>query len=351
MSCRPLPPFSNPVSSTVTARRRCAFFCLTSSTRRRNSSTVGLRLQFRRDRCSPGRPIDPNEQTKVSHSPDILEPPREALGLSSLIRKHCITTSYINCQPSRTTEDSLRIRESMSVFPIVVDSRPSYLGDSTTALSLGLMPIGASTLVEYVGSKVSAITHRNIRVVTDFQPCERLLGGPCVWRARPRSGRCASRSLARACVTTSHRTGCSSLTPDTCRRGDSTPLPSCAICSMDRLAQPISSRSKRMPPARGTGSSSTGAASSDGFSVTTTKSRWSVTSGVVCSLVPVSSALKAISVPLTSLVELRTALAAQGVPSRDVPIRGGVYDLSRPGGMLGLSEQMLGAGHRARRRS
>ncbi len=231
----------------------------------------------------------------------------------------------------------------MSVFPILVDSRPSYLGDSTTALSLGLMPIGASTLVEYVGSKVSAITHRNIRVVTDFQPCERY--SAALRLACPASERAMRLSEFGASL-------CDYEPSDWLLIVDARYLPSRGFDPTAILRDMFDGPpcATHLIALEENASGTRDRVEFDGRGLVRRIQRyydevtWSVTSGVICSLVPVSSALKAISVPLTSLVGLRTALAAQGVPSRDVPIRGGVYDLSRPGGMLGLSEQMLSAG-------
>ena len=61
---------------------------------------------------------------------------------------------------------------------------------------------------------------------------------------------------------------------------------------------------------------------------------WSLTSGVACSLLPVSSALIMQELPFSSLPELRSALAARGVPCQDVPVSGGVYDLKEERGLL-----------------
>ncbi len=61
---------------------------------------------------------------------------------------------------------------------------------------------------------------------------------------------------------------------------------------------------------------------------------WSLTAGVACSLLPVSTALILQELPFTSLPELRTALAARGVPCQDVPVAGGIFDLGEEPGLL-----------------
>ena len=229
----------------------------------------------------------------------------------------------------------------MSVFPIVVDSRPPYLSGGLIPQSVGLMPIGGSTLIEHVGARIASITHRNVRVVTDFAPCDGYTA-----------------ALRQAYPSTDTVMPLSEFGPSLCNYE-----PSDWLLIVD----------PRYVPARGFDPASLMRDMFEGPPCAThlvaleenaggTRDRvefdprglvrriqryyddvtWSVTSGVICSLVPVSCAVKAISVPLTSLAGLRTALAAQGVPSRDIPVRGGVYDVGREGGLLGLTEFVLG---------
>ena len=56
---------------------------------------------------------------------------------------------------------------------------------------------------------------------------------------------------------------------------------------------------------------------------------WLFTSGVACSLLPVSCTIGVEALPYTSLRELRRTLADRGVPSSDVPIDGGAFDLRK----------------------
>jgi lipopolysaccharide/colanic/teichoic acid biosynthesis glycosyltransferase len=202
------------------------------------------------------------------------------------------------------------------------------------------MPIGASTLIEHVGSRIAAVTHRKVRVITDFAPCEGY-----------------TTALRRAFSSTETVMPLSEFGPSLCNYE-----PSDWVLIVDA----------RYVPARGFDPASLIRNMFEGPPTAThlvaleenaggTRDRvefdprglvrriqryyddvtWSVASGVICSLVPVSCAVKATSAPLTSLAGLRTALAAQGVPSRDIPVRGGVYDLCRPGGLLGLTELVL----------
>jgi hypothetical protein len=68
---------------------------------------------------------------------------------------------------------------------------------------------------------------------------------------------------------------------------------------------------------------------------------WPFTSGVACSILPVSCTLWARDLPFASLRELRRSLAVHGVPSHDVFLRGGAFDLTRERDLLGLSERVV----------
>jgi lipopolysaccharide/colanic/teichoic acid biosynthesis glycosyltransferase len=68
---------------------------------------------------------------------------------------------------------------------------------------------------------------------------------------------------------------------------------------------------------------------------------WTVTTGVLCSLVPVSSLMVAGAVEFSSLAEFRSRLSAPSLPSRDVPYRGPVFDLESERGLLRLTEHIL----------
>ena len=68
---------------------------------------------------------------------------------------------------------------------------------------------------------------------------------------------------------------------------------------------------------------------------------WPLTSGHFCTMLPVACTLRARSLPLSSLGELRTSLAGRGVPSRDVLLAGGAFDLTQERGVLGLMEQSV----------
>ena len=68
---------------------------------------------------------------------------------------------------------------------------------------------------------------------------------------------------------------------------------------------------------------------------------WPFTEGVPCSFVPVASMAVAGDLPFASLDKLRAALSALGVPSRDLTISGGAFDLFDPRALLALNERSI----------
>ena len=68
---------------------------------------------------------------------------------------------------------------------------------------------------------------------------------------------------------------------------------------------------------------------------------WPFAAGVCCSLVPGACAAMAGDLAFGSLTELRRNLAYRGIPSRDLPVAGAVFDLSEEEGLLRLSERLI----------
>lgn len=68
---------------------------------------------------------------------------------------------------------------------------------------------------------------------------------------------------------------------------------------------------------------------------------WPFLAGVAACLVPVSSAVLPLDAAPTSLVHLRERLVTRGVPSRDVVIAEGAFDLTREDGLLAAMERSV----------
>lgn len=68
---------------------------------------------------------------------------------------------------------------------------------------------------------------------------------------------------------------------------------------------------------------------------------WPFADGVCCTILPGACAAAASDLAFTSLGELRGNLAARGIPSRDLPVSGAVFDLRQEQGLLDLSERLI----------
>ncbi len=70
---------------------------------------------------------------------------------------------------------------------------------------------------------------------------------------------------------------------------------------------------------------------------------WTVACGVSCSLVPVSALRMSPKLPFGELAEFRRALVSTALPSRDIPIDGGIVDLNLEQSLLVLNQRGIGA--------
>jgi len=68
---------------------------------------------------------------------------------------------------------------------------------------------------------------------------------------------------------------------------------------------------------------------------------WPFATGVACSLVPVAGLRIVRGLPAGSLAELRRALVAAGIPSRDIPLERGAVSLESERGLLALNERVV----------
>jgi lipopolysaccharide/colanic/teichoic acid biosynthesis glycosyltransferase len=68
---------------------------------------------------------------------------------------------------------------------------------------------------------------------------------------------------------------------------------------------------------------------------------WPFAAGVCCSLLPGACAAMAGELALTSLADMRRNLASRGIPGRDLPVEGAVFDLTDEQGLLALSERFI----------
>lgn len=227
----------------------------------------------------------------------------------------------------------------MAVFPFIIDSRPSYLRDSGAPRSLLLAPLGVEVFLGVLRGQIGRITREAITVVPTFEPdtdYEQAVreAGLTVHAVVPieRFGR----QLA------SYEPSDWLLLMDP-RRFPAGDFDLAALLE-NRTADPCAKHLVAME----SGSDDTKEyVHLDANGNVRRIQRyyegvtWLCTSGVIASLVSVSSARLVSDMPFTSLSELRQSLSVGAIPSQDIPLPGSTVDLTDERGLLGLAEQMI----------
>lgn len=229
----------------------------------------------------------------------------------------------------------------MSVFPVIVDSCPAYLaGAADGGRSVALVPYGRGTLLSHLSERLLTATRRRPIVVRTFE------AGPLYETAIRSQG--AVNEPSPTSIEFGQRIG---------RYEPSDWLlivdPRCfPVAGFDPLAllknlgdTPRMARHLVALGSHAVGTQERVELDADGrvrrvqryYDAVT----WTLTTGTVASLVPVSSLVMATTLSFESLADFRRALGATGAPARDVPIGGPVLDLSDERMILRLNEQAV----------
>jgi lipopolysaccharide/colanic/teichoic acid biosynthesis glycosyltransferase len=230
----------------------------------------------------------------------------------------------------------------MGVYPILIDSRPPYLGRSARAPSLLLVPLGADLLVGHLRSRLGTVTTERPVVIA----AEGAANGYREEIAAAAPGArivATARELEEALADVEPSDGLLVVDPRCFSPLDSD-LPALVSGSNPGSDPRWASHLVAFAQAGGSGTREYAEFDEEGRvrriqryydSVT-----WPFISGVAASLVPASS-LRGTELVATPLVELRSRLAARGVPGRDLPIAGTAFDLGEEEGLLALSEHFV----------
>jgi lipopolysaccharide/colanic/teichoic acid biosynthesis glycosyltransferase len=228
----------------------------------------------------------------------------------------------------------------VNVFAIILDTRPAYLADSGGATSLLLAPLGRASVLAYLRDRLDQAGHSRIGVASDFAPEPEYVRamartgtgvGAVVW-VRELATRLDEYEPSDWLVIVDPRCVPSSgLGPGALRlEADAGPRRVRHLVALEH--HPGGTTERVQLGADGT----VGRIQRYYDSAT-----WPFTSGVACSVVPVSCMVGAGDLAWTSLRELRRGLAERGVPSNDVFVRGGAFDLTRERDLLALSERVV----------
>ncbi len=227
----------------------------------------------------------------------------------------------------------------MRLFPVLIDARPPYLGESRATRSLLLTPVGLETLIEHVQVSFGSISAHPVTVLTTFEPDEAYVSALRATRAAIEAV-LPIRAFAERIH--DHQPSDWFLIRDA-RRVSATPL------EIEDIVGDLGNDSRWVRHvvtlAATLGGTSEFVILDPGGRVSRVQRyyesvTWPFASGVACSLLPVASTLMANELPFESLPDLRAALAARGVPSRDLFLQAAVFDLTEERGLLALAEQL-----------
>jgi lipopolysaccharide/colanic/teichoic acid biosynthesis glycosyltransferase len=228
----------------------------------------------------------------------------------------------------------------LKVFAILLDTRPGYLDHAQGPASLLLAPLGPATVLRYLAERLSSAGHPRLTIATDFPPgpdYERRIGDcgarvDAIVPARDLAGRIADYEPSDWLVIVDPRcTPSAGLDPRSLvLEGDGGPRRVRHLVVLE--AHPGGTTERVQLGANGT---------VDRIQRFYDSATWPFTSGVACSVLPVSCTLWAGDLPFNCLRDLRRSLAELGVPSHDVFLRGGAFDLTRERDLLGLSERVV----------
>ena len=228
----------------------------------------------------------------------------------------------------------------MKVWPVLLDSEPEYLGSPTTGVSLLFMPLGEDSLGAHLCREVERITADTVTIVA-----------PAGARANYRT-RMSEVAPGATVATTLEELGAVLAGVETsdlllfidprCFATDTTQLKQLTEAG---LANPRVARHlvAFAPDVAGTKES----VNVDSAGLVRSVHRyykpatWPFIANVGASLVPVSSGILPLPSMPRSLHELRQQMVSRHVPSRDVAIREGAFDLGEEHGLLSAMERTV----------
>jgi lipopolysaccharide/colanic/teichoic acid biosynthesis glycosyltransferase len=225
----------------------------------------------------------------------------------------------------------------LKVLAILLDTRPAYLnGAASSAL---LAPLGPTTVLRFLAERLASADHRWLTIVTDFEPepdyVQRVLDSGArvnaIVPARELAARIAECEPSDWLVMVDPHCGPAR-------------APDAGALSVDHDGPPRVRHLVALEAHAGgtTERVQVGANGAVGrIQRYYDQATWPFTSGVACSLLPVSCMFDTGELSFASLRDLRYRLAERGVPSQDVFIGGGAFDLSQESDLLGLSERLV----------
>lgn len=227
----------------------------------------------------------------------------------------------------------------MNVYPIVLDSLPSWAKGSPAA-SLLTLPLGQGTLLSHIRSRILPLTPHPLTVFTDLED-----------DASYKAALQATEPSVRAVVGRANfRASLDGYEPsDWLLVVDPTCIPVTGLAPESLLRYPTADPrwARHLVALDSNADGTRECVDVDAKGNVRRIQRfydavtWPFTAGVSCSLLPAACALLGEDLPWTSLAEMRQALAGRGIPSRDLPIAEEVVNLAEEEGVLAFSEPFI----------
>jgi len=225
-------------------------------------------------------------------------------------------------------------------FPILLDSRPRFLGPAPQA-SLLLLPVGSGTVLSHLLQRLSSITGTPPLVVAGFDQDRDY--EQAIRRLCPEVEAVLSIPAFLEKLNTYEPSDHLLLADPECFPLD----PNDRALSCLELHEPDARTATHVVALQGRAEGTQEFVDADASGRVRAIQRyyeavtWPVAAGVACSRVPVSCLRITDEPPLNSLPRLRRSLAAAGIPCRDVALAGGAVYLGAEAGLLALNEQTL----------
>jgi lipopolysaccharide/colanic/teichoic acid biosynthesis glycosyltransferase len=228
----------------------------------------------------------------------------------------------------------------LKAFAILLDSRPGYLRGACGPASLLLAPLGPATVLRYLSEYLLSVGHSKVTIATDFAP------------APDYEQRIKDSGVRVDAIVPTHDlwTRIADYEPsDWLLMVDPRCFPWMGLEPTPLMPEDDSGpqRVRHLVALEAHPGGTTERVQLDPDGTVRRIQRyydaatWLFTSGVASSLLPVSCMSGAGDLPFGSLGDLRRTLAERGVPSNDVAIDGGAFDLSQERDLLGLSERVV----------
>jgi len=225
----------------------------------------------------------------------------------------------------------------MKIWPVLLDSQLAYLGGADRGGSLLLAPLGPHALLEYLGTCLESVT-RNAPLVVGLGASEASYGE----RIRSTSSRCQIAVTNDEVADTIANLELS----DALLIIDPRCLPARAVEFSTLVAQ-YSAEPRMSHHLVSFRKAVAGTQERVGFDSSGhvrkivrhyESATWPFIAGVSATLVPVASGILSDGEVPLSLRDLRRVLAEHEVPSRDVPVTGGIFDLVHEAGLLAAND-------------